>query len=159
MSTQSRINQELDRLGPLASGGSQTLQLGFKEGTLLVELKVIGPLACAFTEFRLQTDKLSNATADELKGLAERLASQLNYLLESISPVEIDRDGCSVQLRSKPPQKDDDGTRYYELVARRGELTLSRFAKVPGQMREIVPANVTREVLARLADDFVAAVA
>jgi hypothetical protein len=43
-------------------------------------------------------------------------------------------------------------------VRRGGDLTLSRYSKQGGQMRQIVPAQVTREVLGRLADDFVAAV-
>jgi hypothetical protein len=64
-----------------------------------------------------------------------------------------------VQLRSSPPQQGDDGTSYYELMVRRGgDITLSRYQKQPGQIRQIVPANVTREVLQRLAEDFVAAV-
>jgi hypothetical protein len=73
--------------------------------------------------------------------------------------VEADADRCSIQLRSNPPQKGDDGTSYYELMVRRGgHITLSRYSKKLGQLRQIVPAHVTREVLGRLADDFVAAV-
>jgi amino acid transporter len=66
---------------------------------------------------------------------------------------------AAVQLRSNPPQKGEDGTSYYELMVRRGgDVTLSRYQKKSGQIRQIVPANVTREVLQRLAEDFVAAV-
>ena len=46
-------------------------------------------------------------------------------------------------MRSNPPQKDDDGTRFYELVVSRGELSLCRYAKGPGQPRQIVAAEVT----------------
>jgi hypothetical protein len=42
------------------------------------------------------------------------------------------------------------------MVRRGGDITLSRYCQRPGQMRQIVPAQVTREVLARLADDFLA---
>ena len=96
---------------------------------------------------------------DELKAISETLTGKLTYLLEPIGVVEADADRCSVQLRSNPPQKGEDGTSYYELMVRRGgDITLSRYSKKPGQLRQIVPAHVTREVLGRLADDFMAAV-
>jgi hypothetical protein len=44
------------------------------------------------------------------------------------------------------------------MVRRGGDITLSRYSKKSGQLRQIVPANVTREVLAKLADDFIGAV-
>jgi hypothetical protein len=102
---------------------------------------------------------LASATVDQLKDIAKTLSKRLSYLLESISPMEIDDEACIVQMRSNPPQKDDDGTRYYELVVARGELTLCRYSRVSSQPRFIVAANVTREVFERLAEDFVAAVA
>jgi hypothetical protein len=58
-------------------------------------------------------------------------------------------------MRSSPPQRDDNGTRYYELLVRRGgELSLRRFEKQPGTVRQLVAAHVTREVFLRLVDDF-----
>jgi hypothetical protein len=45
------------------------------------------------------------------------------------------------------------------MVRKGGDITLSRYSKKPGQLRQIIPANVTREVLSRLADDFIAVVA
>ena len=91
--------------------------------------------------------------------VAAGLSSQLSYLLESISPVEIDRDMCVVQMRSNPPEQGDQGTFYYELVVRLGAIDLCRYQKSPSNVRQTVPATVTREVLGRLAEDFVAAVA
>jgi hypothetical protein len=59
------------------------------------------------------------------------------------------------QLRSSPPQRDDDGRSYYELTVRRGgEISLCRYRKEPGAARVQIPATVTREVLLRLVDDF-----
>jgi hypothetical protein len=88
------------------------------------------------------------------------LASKLTYLLEPISPIETDAHGCVVQLRSNPPQKEDDRTSYYELlVSRSGELSLSRYSRAVGQKRDVVPAHVTREVLVRMAADFAGAAA
>jgi hypothetical protein len=63
-----------------------------------------------------------------------------------------------VQLRSNPPQRDDDGRSYYELiVARGGHIALKRYRKGNGNARQPITATVTREVLMRLVGDFCAA--
>ena len=158
MNTKTQIHTELNRLASLSSTGPHSLRLTLRDGTLDATLTQIDQLACAFEHFSYKVDKLANATVDQLKDVANTLSTRLSYLLESISPIEIDNDTCVVQMRSNPPQKDDDGTRYYELVVARGELTLCRFSRPSGQQRRIVAANVTREVFERLAEDFVAAV-
>jgi hypothetical protein len=80
--------------------------------------------------------------------------------MEPISPIELDAAACVVQLRSTPPQKDDDGRSYYELMVRRGgEISLRRFRKEPGMSRQPIAANMTREVLLRLVGDFCAVLA
>ena len=62
-----------------------------------------------------------------------------------------------MQLRSSPPQRDDDGRSYYELIVRRGgEITLARFRKENGSPRQSVVTTLTREVLLRLVGDFCA---
>lgn len=157
MSLKNRIHDELNRMGQVAAGAApQSLSIDTGSGTLTCELVAIDQLACAFEQFSLQAPKLANATLDQLDRVAKNLSQRLSYLLESISPVEKDKDRCIVQMRSNPPQKDDDGTSYYELVVRRGELQLSRFSKASGQVRRVIPANVTREVFARLVIDFAA---
>jgi hypothetical protein len=122
-------------------------------------LLAVDAIGCSFLTLAYSTDQLASSSLDELKKISESLISRLTYLLEPIGVVEVDRDRAAVQLRSSPPQKGDDGTNYYELMVRRGgDVTLSRYQKKPGQIREIVPANVTREVVQRLAEDFVAVV-
>ena len=92
---------------------------------------------------------------ERLERMAKALSERLTYLMEPIRPIEIDADACVAQLRSSPPQRDDDGRSYYELTVRRGgEISLCRFRKEPGTPRQNIAANVTREVLLRLADDF-----
>jgi hypothetical protein len=78
--------------------------------------------------------------------------------MEPIAPIEIDEAACVMQLRSNPPQRDDDGRSYYELLVRRGgEITLARYRKENGAGgRRQIAANVTREVLLRLVGDFCA---
>ena len=156
MTLKDQLQQTLLKM-PLFSAGDETVAVGETSGQLRCRLVALDSLACAFTRLSLAASSLSAMSVDELKQTAERLSSRLTYLLEPISPIEIDAHGCVVQLRSHPPQKDTDGTSYYELlVSRAGEISLCRYARASGQVRQIIPAHVTREVLCRLAADFVA---
>lgn len=155
-----QIEQELKRLvqaGDLSSS-PVTLAVDVQVGCLESRMLAVDSLACSFESLTLSTDRLDGASIDDLKRLSERLSEKLNYLLEPISAVEIDADGCTVQMRSNPPQRDDDGASYYELLVRRGRLSLCRYTKAKGAARMLIPAQVTREVFLRLAADLVAAV-
>ena len=122
---------------------------------LQAEIVALDTLACAFNYLAVEVDALGAAPVETLKEVADRLSHQLTYLLEPITAVEVDADQCAVQLRSNPPQKDDNGTSYYELLVKKGGLlSLSRFKKEPREVRQLVPAHVTREVFLRLVDDF-----
>jgi hypothetical protein len=122
------------------------------------ELTTLDRVGCEFTRFALFADRLSSATMDQLKRVSEALAARLTYLLEPIKPIEQDADQCVIQMRSVPPQREADVTSYYEVLVRRGgELSLCRWAKSPGDVRQQLPAQVTREVFLRLVGDFSAA--
>jgi len=113
------------------------------------------PLAATVIDLVLETPELASATPFELQAASADLAKRVNYLLEPIAPIELDAQGCSVQMRSNPPQKDDNGRRYYELLIRRGgSIALCRYEKLPGQPRTRIPAVLTHEVIGRLVDDF-----
>lgn len=156
MSIRPDIERELKRIQAVTGKG--LLQVDHESGRVEADLLAVDAIGCAFHTLGLSTDKLANASLENLRTLSASLTSKLTYLLEPIGVVEADADRCSVQLRSNPPQKSDDATSYYELMVRRGgDITLSRYSKRPGQLRQIVPAQVTREVLGRLADDFLAA--
>jgi hypothetical protein len=133
---------------------SADADVGRVEGAMLA----VDTLACSFESLALLTDRLAGASVDELKQLSERLAAKLNYLLEPIHPVEVDAGECTVQLRSSPPQRDENGATYYELLVRRGELRLCRYNKPKSQSRQRIAAQLTREVFHRVVADFVAAV-
>lgn len=140
------------------STGEQSIDVG--DGTLRLECQLValGALGCAFNRFVLHAPRVAAMSTDELQQLAADLSARLTYLLEPISPIETDSEGCVVQMRSNPPQKDADRTSYYELlVSRSGELSLARYSRAAGGPREVIPAQVTREVLERLVDDFAAA--
>jgi hypothetical protein len=157
MSLQADIERELQRIQAVAGRG--LLQIDTASGRLEADLLAVDAVGCALETLAYTTTKLATASLDDLKRISQQLTSKLTYLLEPIGLVEADRDRAAIQLRSSPPKKGEDGTSYYELLVRRGgDVTLSRYQKKPGQIRQIVPANFTREVLVRLADDFVAAV-
>jgi hypothetical protein len=149
-----RIQQELNHLLPITDGSPQTLLVAVDGGKLRCALTAADQLACAFEEFAYEAPQLANAPWSQLDQIASALSRKLSYLLETISPVERDQDRCVVQMRSNPPQQEDDGTAYYELVVRRGELALCRYSKARGQARRVIPAQVTWEVFCRLATDF-----
>jgi len=112
-------------------------------------------LACEVLRLALETDELANADMERLGDISEQLSRRVNYLLEPIGPIERDPEQCTVQMRSKPPQQDDGGTSYYELlVSRGGSLALCRYRKERGDTRKTIGSTLTREVLCRLVDDF-----
>jgi hypothetical protein len=151
------IERELARIQAVTGRGLLTVDCG--EGRVEADLVAVDAIGCSFQTLAYLTDRLAGATLDDLKTISQALTARLTYLLEPISLVEADADRCSVQLRSSPPKKDEEATSYYELLVRRGgDISLSRYSKRPGQLRQIIPAHVTREVLVRLADDFIGAV-
>jgi len=116
-------------------------------------------MAVAFTELRLDTGRLRGADVRRVRAVAESLTGRVTYLLEALTPVEIDHELAVVQMRSTTPQQDQESSAYYELLVKTGgSLSLRRYRKPRGAMREPIDAKVTREVLARLVGDFVASV-
>ncbi len=154
MKLQHQFGQELLNL---SDGGPATVAVNDSPRQLFCDVVERNSLAVSFNQLRLATDELAFADATELERIGKVLAGRLTYLMEPIAPIEIDAAACVVQLRSSPPQRDDDGRSYYELIVRRGgEIALTRFRKENGGARQQIAATVTREVLLRLVDDFCA---
>ena len=140
-------------------GALPDLSVSAPEGHLLLVLAAVDSLGCAFHRLTWRTDRLQQASSQQLKQLGEYLAQRLQYLLEPIHLVEVDPVEPAVQLRSAPPQQDSTGRTYYEVLATTGgEISLCRYRKVPGQARQAVPATVTHEVVRRLVQDVVESV-
>ena len=152
MTLQSQFEQEL-----LNSGSPATVAVNDSPRQLTCEIVESNSLAVSFNQLHLATDELASAGATELERIGKALAARLTYLMEPIAPIEIDAAACVVQLRSNPPQRDDDGRSYYELIVRRGgEIALMRYRKTNGDARQQITATVTREVVLRLVGDFCA---
>lgn len=146
------FEHEMNQLGV---GGAATVEVAAGSRRLTCDLVERNSLAVALQALRVATPELANTSSNRLEQMANDLSARLTYLMEPIRPIEIDADACVAQLRSSPPQRDDDGRSYYELTVRRGgEIALVRYHKEPGAVRQQIPANITREVLVRLVDDF-----
>jgi hypothetical protein len=158
MTLTEKLQQALAGIASFSAGG-QTIDVAADGQRLECHLVALDTLGCALTRLALHCDRIAALSTGELEQLASRLSSRLTYLLEPISPIETDAHGCVVQLRSNPPQKEADRTSYYELlVSRDGWLSLARYSRASGKQREVIPAQVTREVLVRLVGDFTRAV-
>jgi hypothetical protein len=157
MSLKQPLLQQFQQFVATGAGPFQ-LDVPVEGGRLTAAIRTIDRLACVVDSLELASDKLANLSMDELKARSNRLCAKLSYLLEPIALIESDADTCTTQLRSNPPAKEDDQTFYYEILMRRGgTISLCRYQKQPGDVRQNVPATFTHEVLVRLADDFVAA--
>jgi hypothetical protein len=124
MSLSSKLLDELR-----SSAGQRGRSVVVSEGQRVVRCEAIqcDQFATTIEELVLETPALAAVTTTQLQAASRDLAVRVNYLLEPIAPIETDAQGCSVQMRSNPPHKDDNGARYYELHLRRGGFaSLSR---------------------------------
>jgi hypothetical protein len=152
MTLQRKFDQELTNLG---SGGAATLSIDEAPRQVVCEIAQRDSLAVSFKRLFLETPELATAAPADLERIGKVLSERLTYLMEPIAPIELDSEACIVQLRSNPPQRDDDGRSYYELLVNRGgQISLARYRKENGNARQPIMATVTREVLLRLVGDF-----
>jgi len=141
--------------------GKQHQRLAATVGPRIVrcEIDACDQLAVAAYELVLETPELANVQLEKLQAASENLCARVTYLLEPISSIETDAEGCVVQMRSTPPQQQENGRFYYELFLRRGgSVALHRYEKKQGCIRQRVAATLTHEVLGRLVGDFDATV-
>ena len=152
------VKQRIDRMLSALYASSQdenNLQLDLDAGRLSCRLSAIDSLSCSFQQLELETPRLANANSQRLKEVTDELSRRLHYLLEPICLVEIDDEHCVLQMRSNPPQKDEQGTSYYELLVKAGgSLSLCRYSKGKDVARKMIASTVTREVLGRMIEDF-----
>jgi hypothetical protein len=154
MTLSQQLKQALASAGAF-HGPPQTFTAADGDLALRCELAALETVGCELLCLSVSTPFLADATIEALKKVAAALAARLTYLMEPISPIEVDRQGCVVQLRSNPPRRGDDGATYFELLVQRGgELSLRRYRTTSAALRQTIAAPLTREVLLRLIDDF-----
>lgn len=91
-----------------------------------------------------------------LRRSAERAASRLIYLEEPLLLLELDPAEKLAQLRSDPPQQEDEAITYWELfmwAEPQLRVRLARYCWQPGQGREQITYPATFTTLGRLAQD------
>ena len=149
----------LNQLQAQVAQGSGRVTATSGSRTVWCDVDQCDPLAVATKQLVLETKELDAVDIAKLEKASQSLCQRVNYLLEPISPIETDADGCVVQMRSNPPKQHEQGRFYYELLLRKGgSVALFRYEKQPGTARTPVVANLTHEVLGRLVGDFDAAV-
>lgn len=123
-----------------------------------VELDVtsVDRLSCAFHELRLTVPAFQTTAVDQLKQWADDLCRRVTYLLEQLGALEIDPVSGQAQIRSTRPDRQDDQTRYYEIVLQLpGSLILRRYEVIAGAGRQQIDLQTTLEVLQKLVPDLV----
>ncbi len=136
--------------------------VGVVEGgdRLSVGIEQDGNLAVSFWSLELHTDRLRGADVAKVKRVAQQITQRVTYLLEPLTDCETDLQACVVQLRSTQPERDGDARAYYEILVKTGgSIALTRYRKEPGALRTPVAAELTKQVLVRLAGDFLASLA
>lgn len=148
--------QQLD--GPTVDGAVLASADGGDRLTLRVDH--VSKLAASVWELELATDRLAGAPIERVRELASELSERVNYLLEPITPIESDTEACVVQMRSTQPDRSGDGAAsYYEvLVKTGGSVSLRRYEKPKGALRKPLAMTLTKEVIGKVAADFLAAV-
>jgi hypothetical protein len=129
---------------------------------LAVDFTAVDTMSCSLSEMRLNVPSLATSGTDELQAWANALCQQVTYLLESIGTLEIDPTNKQVLIRSTPPQKQSNVTKFYEIILASqtgGHFTLRRYQATPGSAGRVpVDISITHEVLYRLVDDLVATI-
>ena len=152
-------DQLLQELAAIIGQSNRQLQVSDGPRTVHANVDHCEQLAVNLSQFLLETSELAGVDIATLQTASKSLCQRVNYLLEPISPIESDADGCVVQMRSNPPLVGDTGCYYYELLLRHGgSVELCRYEKKPSSPRTRVPATLTHEVIGRLVEDFNATV-
>lgn len=137
-----------------AGAGALAIEVAEGDARFGVELIEADRLACALLHGVWNCDGAALADAQALGDLGDEAARRLCYLLEPLSPFELDQDRCVLQMRSTTTAATAQGKEYYELVFRGDRsATLDRYLFAAGQPREAVPMSFTRDVARRLVGD------
>lgn len=153
MTLSSQIEQQL----AAAVGTSVVLSAQEGDESLRCELAAVDSLGVSIRVLELASQKLHGLNPEQLRKVADHVASRVSYLLEAIAPIEVDEEACSIQMRSNPPYRKENATSYYEVLVTAKAISLRRYNKSRGAVRKAEPFDLTRQVLYRLVDDFAAA--
>jgi hypothetical protein len=128
---------------------------------IAVQLSSRGTLGLAFDLIDFDRYDRDELTTDQLRAWGNTLAARVNYLMEPLIVLEVDAEAGEAELRSKTPTPKGDRRSFYQIrLEAQGSLHLERIAfDETTRARQIVPFQMTLEVLERLTDDLVASLA
>ncbi|MEZ6046403.1 MAG: hypothetical protein R3C11_12705 [Planctomycetaceae bacterium] len=156
MTIQPDISQELDQLR--GQSFPQTVRfVGDKQLAIDLDLMAVEQLSCSLSALRLTPPSNANLSLTTLEDWAKELSQRLTYLLENVSPIEIDPTSQKILVRSSQPSQQGNTKEYYEMllaVDPSGCLNLRRY-RISGANSNRTPIDLvfTREVLIRLMND------
>ena len=124
---------------------------------LFVDFSVVDRLSCSFSDLRLNVPSLQSAHIDDLERWGNDLCGRITYLLENIRPLEVDKAGSQLLIRSTPPDEQRESTKFYEIVLKShafGSFSLRRYASDLGKFGRVpVDIQLTHEVMLKLVSD------
>jgi hypothetical protein len=125
---------------------------------LALDLTAWGPVGLAFDGLDYTNADRADLSPESLRAWGARLAARLTYLMEPLVVQEVDAEAGQAELRSQAPTPRGEHRSFYEVRLRReGSLRLRRIGFDDAtRRRQVVPCQMTLEVLERLADDLVA---
>lgn len=158
MTVLNQLNHELIQLIGFHSNQPRTVTVSASgKIEVTIDFTSVDTMSCSFQEIRVNVPSLSQATFDKLKEWGQKLCQRITYLLENIGPLEYDEDAGQVLIRSTPPDQQQAGTRFYEIILSshaNGHFSLKRFESQKGQTgRTQVEMQITHEVLRKLVED------
>jgi hypothetical protein len=149
-----------DAVESLPPGGSLPSLIEAEAGSsrLALNLTTHGAVGLAFDGLDYAVTDRTELSAETLRSWGSRLAARLTYLMEPLVLLEVDAQAGEAALRSQTPTPRGDRRSFYEVRLRRdASLHLQRVAfDETTRLRQVVPCQMTREVLERLTDDLVA---
>jgi hypothetical protein len=149
-----------DAVESLPTGGPLPCSIAAEvgESRLALNLTSHGSVGLAFDGLDYALANHTELTTEALRNWGNRLASKLTYLMEPLVVLEVDAQAGEAELRSQNPTPKGDRRSFYEVRLRRdASLHLQRIAfDETTRLRQVVPCQMTVEVLERLADDLVA---
>ncbi len=156
--TLSRKIADAVEAGPAGGALPATVEAEAGPHRLGLHLTALGPVGLAFEGLDFANTDRADLSTDALRAWGDRLAARVTYLMEPLIVLEVDAEAGEAELRSQSPTPRADRRSFSEVRLRReGTLHLRRLAFDDATRRRgVVPCQMTREVLERLADDLVA---
>ena len=151
-----QLSHQFDQLISWPSTDRQQIELPVAGGTLKAVVSAADGIGCAVECLQLC---VVHAQRDikAIRALGQKLAEQIRYLVEPLALIEVDAQQAQAQVRSDPPTQQQGQAAYYELLVSPHGLRLERYTAARGADREKTPMHLTRELLRRLAADFIGA--